>query len=588
MPKEPGKNREAVEIASVAPVEKRGGLIPAWLPLVLAVVTFLAYLPSLDSDFVYDARKEIIEEGFVASLANLPAVLTLKVLGTNLLLGPRPGQLLYLMLLYAVCGAHPFGFHLASILLHAANVALVLVVLARLLPGEGTKRDRWTMRLAATATTLLFALHPIAVEPVAEISYSSTLLVTFFTLVSLLVATAFRAKMSWRALVMGTIGMASVFAAVCCKESGVIAAPLLVVYWFLYSRGEAKRPWFLFLGASVAMTVAFLVARFSLAPQDPQAPGYLGGSFVEVFAIQPPLWAFMMGKLFWPVGLAADYNVADIGGPPLWFSLLFLALVLGAQAGLAMRSRLGAMGVVTFWGGLVTVSNFIPLYHPLADRYLYFPLAGLAIQLLATFLVIRRAWAGAATAVVLVAMLPLLWLTVSRQAVFANEIALWSDAVQVDPRSPLARDYLGAALVAAGRANEGMAQYQAAIALDPDYAGAHTNLGLVLEQKGQLDAAVAEYREALKTAPNQPEGHNDLGQLLLQQGHVDAAVEEFEKALGLSPLLAVAHNNLGVALFQKKRTAEAIAQFEEAVRLNPSYRDAQDNLAKVNAMSAKR
>ena len=146
MPKRSGKNRVGPEVVIAAPKETRGAPtppgLPLWLPLVLAAVTFLAYLPSLGSDFVYDARKEILEEGFVSSLSNLPQVLSLKVLGTSLLLGPRPGQLLYLMGIYAVCGPHPSGFHLASLLLHAANVALLLVVAHAVAAGrrDGARR----------------------------------------------------------------------------------------------------------------------------------------------------------------------------------------------------------------------------------------------------------------------------------------------------------------------------------------------------------------------------------------------------------------------------------------------------------------
>ena len=34
----------------------------AWVPLLLALLTFLVYLPSLNSDFVYDAKTEILDE----------------------------------------------------------------------------------------------------------------------------------------------------------------------------------------------------------------------------------------------------------------------------------------------------------------------------------------------------------------------------------------------------------------------------------------------------------------------------------------------------------------------------------------------
>ncbi len=49
-----------------------------WAPLLLAAVTFFVYWPTLKSDFVYDGHIEILDEGFITSLSNLPAVLSLK------------------------------------------------------------------------------------------------------------------------------------------------------------------------------------------------------------------------------------------------------------------------------------------------------------------------------------------------------------------------------------------------------------------------------------------------------------------------------------------------------------------------------
>ena len=61
----------------------------AGIPFLLALVAFAVYGPSLQSDFASDARLEI-DEGFVTSLSNLPAVFSLKVLGMHLMLSDRP------------------------------------------------------------------------------------------------------------------------------------------------------------------------------------------------------------------------------------------------------------------------------------------------------------------------------------------------------------------------------------------------------------------------------------------------------------------------------------------------------------------
>ncbi len=562
-----------------------------WIALLLAAITFLVYWPSLKSGFVYDARLEILVEGFITSLSNLPAILTLKVLKMNLVLGSRPGQMLYLMLIAAFSGKEPFGYHLCSNLLHATNVALFFVLLWRLIATEitGLTRDnRLKVQLAVAAVTLIFALHPIAVESVSEVSYSSSLLVTFFTLLSLFAAMAFRPENFRSAMITGSMGTLCALAAVTSKESGVTTVALLAVYWFLFRRKEAKLPWFLFLGAASAVTAAFLAVRFLLAPPASTsyslAPwGYLGGSFFQVFLIQPRLWVFMMGKLIWPTHFSADYTPVEHLGLPTAIALPILIAVVLLQGWLAYRSRMGALGVAIYWLGLATVSNFVPLYRPLADRFYYLPLAGVAMQLLALLLMMlewrRGFWM--AVAPLLAALLPLTFLTVIREDVFADEIALWTDTIQASPLSAMAHNNLGTNLSQRGRTNESIIHYQKALEIRPDYAEAHNNLALALFQNGQVDEAMAEFQNALKIDPSYAETHYNLGNILSQKGQLDEAMAEFQKAIDLQPNNAKAHNNLGNMLSKKGQMDAAIIQFKKALEITPDYAEAHYNFGVV-------
>jgi len=530
-------------------------LFQGWVPLLLAAVTFLIYWPSLSSDFVYDARTEIFNEGFITSLSNLPDVLSFKVLGMNLMLAGRPGALLYLMLIAAVCGKAPFGYHLCSNLLHAVNVALLYVLLLRLARAEPTgltKGKEGRIKLAVAAVTLIFAWHPLAVEPVANISYSSDLLVTFFTLAALLAATAFQPDDFRGSAPTGCVGALAAFCAVACKESGVAAAGLLIVYWFLFRRREKREPWLCFLGGATGVTLAFLAARFAFAAPNSDHVDFLGGSFSHVILPQSQLWVFMMGKLFWPVDLSADYAVIDLKCLSVPASLFVLAVVVSLQVWLALKSRLGALGVAVYWLGLSTVSNFIPLYRILGDRFYYLPLAGLVIQLLALLLIILRFREGfwGALAPCFVALLPLGLLTVTREDVFANDFNLWSDTIQVNPYSTIG----------------------------------HAKLADELWDRGQRDEAIGQYQMALEISPGVAEIHNNLGSALFQTGQVDAAIEQFHRTLEIRPSYVYTYYNLGEALLKKGKRNEARAEFEEALRLQPDFAAAQSALAKVEAM----
>lgn len=562
------------------------------VPLLLAAVTFLVYWQSLNSDFVYDARHEILEEGFITSISNLPSVLSLKVLGMNLFLGTRPGQLLYLMLIASICGKEPFGYHLCSNLLHAANVALLFVLLRRLIEKEMpelNERGRLKAQCAAVVVTLAFALHPIAVESVSEVSYSSSLLVAFFTLLALLAATAFRPENTRFALLWGGWGSLCALAAVCCKESGIAAALLLVVYWFLYRRHEAKGPWVLFMSVASAMTATFLAARFLLAPPSPMPLGYLGGSFPHVFLIQPTVWVFMMGQLIWPTHLSADYTLHQAGMPSIWLALVILTAVLMLQIWLITRSQLGALGVAIYWSGLLVVSNFVPLLRFTADRFYYLPLAGVIMQLLSLLIMTLEQERGfwIAVTLLIIALVPFTALTLTRESVFASDSVLWPETLKVSPDSSTANYNVGWDLFQKGDVDGAISYYQKALKTAPNDTEAHSNFGLALLQKGQLADAITQFQDALNSAPNNFIARNNMAVALFQQGQTDEAITQLEKCVKLNPNYAESYYNLGKIFSKSDRMEDAISEYQKALQIDPAHASAHNNLGIIFAHEGK-
>ncbi len=588
---------------------------PAW-PWLLAAITFLVYVPSLSNDFVSDAHLEIAE-GFVTSLTNLPKVLSLQVLGMHLMLSDRPGEMLYLMLNAAFWGKNPFGYHLSSVLLHTANVALLFVLLRRLTRAGETKTlttNPLFIPAALTLATLIFALHPMAVESVSEVSFSSSLLVTFFTLLALLAATLFRTNAGKTALIAGGIGTVCGVAAVFIKESGISIPLVLIVYWFLFRRLENKQPWLLFLGASLVTTATAMATILLFAVSKQLQLDYLGGSFGQVFLIQPQLWVFMMGQLLWPTHLAADYTLADMHLPSTPLAFVILALVVAGQLLLARYSRIGALGAAIYWLGLITVSNFLPLFCIVADRFYYLSLAGVAMQLAAVLLLLARIRSASfVAAIAVLSTFPfLLNLTLKRQAVFANEDALWTDTLQKSPHSSLAHFSWGEAYFERGRLDEAVAEFQQALALNPKNSNALVCIGLIDLRNGQRDAAIAQFQSALEINPQNEDAlsslgtalcgmqrfaegephlraalvlnpddvsaHINLGLALAGQGQPEPAIAELRKALDLDPTSIQAHYELGNLLARSGQPDQAIDQFQDVLKIAPDHFEARTNL----------
>ena len=86
----------------------------------------------------------------------------------------RPLMTIGFSLCYWIFGPSAYGFHLASLLLHAAVVLVLFLLAGRLL------RDP----VAAFVAASLFALHPVHVESVAWISAVTDIEVTLFYLLT--------------------------------------------------------------------------------------------------------------------------------------------------------------------------------------------------------------------------------------------------------------------------------------------------------------------------------------------------------------------------------------------------------------------
>ncbi len=496
-----------------------------------AFLAFVLYLPSLGSGFVYDAQSQILIGDYVHDRAHFADVVTFRVLGHDVLDANRPVQLFSLMVDAALWGKNPFGYHLTSNLLHAAAAGLLCLVLCRLTGAEGSARGHpapGRRRLAAFAGAALFAVHPLLVEPVAEVSSREDVLAAFFVLLALWSAMCFCPSpdkpMHWPAAVC----LVSVVLACGSKETGIVAPASVTLYWLLFRRSDPLRPWIALASGTFAAAGIFMAARFALQPDSSaiflHRPQYLGGSLSMVFSIQPRIWAFLVRMVFWPSGLSADYVPQNITWITLPLAVGILAVFLIGQGVLAWKSRTAALGAAIFWLGLAPVSNFIPIFRPVADRFLYLPLAGLAMTLagLLVWMSSRRSFpALAALAGVLFAALAVLsW---QRQTVFANSLNLWSDTLAKSPYSDTAANNLGWALVEAKSCESALTAFEKALNLTQGRKGdAWAGAAVAMEALGRRSDAETALANAIAAEPIY--GNPDQLQSALMMNHENLAI----------------------------------------------------------------
>ncbi len=464
---------------------------------VLAAITLAVFSSSLTADFVYDARMQILTDTFIHDWRNWPAVLTGRVLAMDVLDFNRPAMLASLMLDAAVWGRNPFGFHLTSVLLHVANVILFWWLIREVTGAEEQPNKAFSALLAA----LVFAVHPIVTEAVCEPTFREDLLVVFFSLSAPVLAMghdpATPGYDRWRAL--GCI--ASCLLAIGSKEAGIVTPMLLAAFWWLFRRGEPGRFWGVAIGGATLMVVAFLTARFLLEPTPSKIfetkPEYPGGSLAQAMLIEPRILALYAQLILFPVNLCADYGLLSVGHLPLPVALLLLAAIAVAATLSARHDRRLLFAYALILLPLVPVANLIPIYRPAADRYLYMPMAGVALTVAclldAPWLAGREPLRRRALVVGLAAVALLGLVCMERQRVWPSSLALWDDSYRKNPTSFTNAAGLGEALREADRLPEAEQFTREAIRLSDGQRGdVWATLALILDaQRRPAEAAEA-------------------------------------------------------------------------------------------------
>src|SRR2546428_992711 len=217
--------RERREPVPSALPQRRG----FWLvPALIALVTFAAFLPVLQNQFVnWDDQKNFLDNPHYRGLGWAH----LRWMWTTHMGHYIPLTWMTLGLDYLLWGMNPFGYHLTSLLLHAANAVVFFFVVRRILtlalPSPSERGD--ALAVSAGVAALVFAIHPLRVESVAWATERRDVLSgLFYLLTILLYLRASERGERGRGWYWGTVGLFS-----CALLSKAIAVSVPVVLLIL-------------------------------------------------------------------------------------------------------------------------------------------------------------------------------------------------------------------------------------------------------------------------------------------------------------------------------------------------------------------
>ena len=535
---------------------------------IIVLVAILAYLPSICGGFVLDDNLFVTENDLIRTPDGLH-----KLWCTTESQDYWPMTNTTFWIEWRLWETNPIGYHVTNLILHVVEALLIWVILRKMtIPG-------------ALLAAMVFALHPVNVESVAWIAQRKNMMSMLFFLLSILwylkieilspLASRPSPLLYWLSLASFVLAMLS-------KGSAVVLPVLLLgIFWWLRSltRRDLLRmaPFFLLAVVLTGVNIWFQTHGEHIEFRNAGfAERLLGAGCV--------VW-FYLYKALLPLDLAFIYPRWHIEvGNPLWWLPLLAALIVTA---VLWRYRKGWSRPLLFaWGffcvSLLPVMGFTYTgfmeYSLVADHYQHIAIIGVIALAAAGWSIWhqrarnRADWATTAVAVVVIGTLA--FLTWQQSGIYHNAIRLYQATLQKNPGCWLAHNNLGAVLADAGRPQEAIEHYQQALLLKPDYVETHNNLGVVLANAGRLQEAIEHYEQALRLKPDYADVHNNLGLALVNAGRLQDAIEHYEQALRLKPDYVEVHNNLGVALAKAGRLQEAIEHYEQALRLKPDYTDA--------------
>ena len=558
--------------------------------LIFSVVGFALYSNTFDSPFVFDDIARI-EENQSIRITELSAANLIDTAFGKQAAKTRPIGNVTFALNYYFHQYNLEGYHLVNITIHIlAGIFLFIFIQTTLnLPLLKTEVDHTFM--VAFFAALLWLVHPIQTQSVTYIvQRMNSMAALFYILAFWLYVKGRLAVQSGRKWVwLGSAALAWIFALG--SKQNAVTLPFFVFLYEWYFFQDLSVDWvkrklkFVFLVILVFGLISLLYLGSDPLERLSSIRDFANKEFTlsERIMTQFRVVIHYISLIFFPhpsrLNLDYDFPLSNSLISPMTtlpsavviVGLVWLALYL------AKRQRLISLCLLWFLGNLVIESSVIPLAIIFEHR-LYLPsMLFCLIPVILFFRYIKPNWLATVLLCAVVTLFSV-W-TYQRNAVWQNELSLWSDVVKKSPNKARPHLNLGQSLSEKGSIAEAAQQYRQALRINPRYAMAHFNLANVLQQQGSHAEAIKHYSTAIQIEPGFIAAHNNLGLALAKQGKRKEAIKHYLEILKIDPTNAKVHSNIGVALTEQGETDQAISHFQQALTIDPADAETHYNLA---------
>jgi len=478
----------------------------------------------------------------------------------------------------------PTGYHVTTIVLHVIGSLLLWALLDRMrVPG-------------AWLSSLIFAIHPVAVESVAWVSETkNTLSLPLFLLSCLCWVSQDDERASGRRAWLYGLSILFFLLAMLAKTS-MVGLPVLLLLHAWWKRGAVTLQDV--IRAAPFFLISFVLGIITIQYQHGRAIGaekILVGGVASRIATAGMAVLFYLKQIVWPVPLLPIYPRWEVDPPKAWQFLAWPVIAaaaawLWANRGTADRpgwGRHALFGLGFFLLMVLPVLGFVTISYMritwVADHFIYLPMIGVIALIGAAATRWYERSTSSAQPLILAGgaiVLATCGLLSFRYAnAWASEDALWTHTLKINNNAWQAHNRLGAKKFSRGDIEGGYYHFTQSTKLRPDLGETHNNLGSALSAKGRLNEAIKEFTEACRLTPHVPAMHVNLANSLFQAGRFAEASEKFLTLLEKEPKNPALLNNYAVTLYKLGNKEAAVLYFRKALELNPNLKDAREGLA---------
>ena len=507
----------------------------------------------------------------------------------------------------------PFVNHLMNLLYFILLCLLLYEVLAKIFPQHEGKK--WFQSLPFIAA-LLFAMHPIHTEVVANVKGRDEIFAMLGAVAALWCSLKYIDTRKWYWLVISFLAFTfGIFS----KENTITFLAVLPLSIYYY-KNEKKRTadYFITLIPLVLGSVFFIWARYKAlgAMMQPDMTSnilnnpYVHSTRAQQIATVLITWGIYLKLLFFPHPLTHDYyphqiTITDFSNPLVWLILVGCIALVGYAIWKLRKKTVPAFGILYFIITFSITSNLLfNVGTFMNERFVFMASAGFTL-LVGWWLYLLSTTSLPAlqkTAVGLTALICLLFgiKTFTRNFTWMDDFTLFLTDVNTSENSIKCNISAGGSYLQLWKKShkdsdkfKSYKYLEKALKLDDHALNAYLLLSELAYLDENADLAFQAARNATLIDPENPQGQNLLNQAiqkqkadeldpvnkLLDEGKVDEAWREVNAILEKDPDNIVAKNVKGNVLGRGYgRLDDAIKLFEEIVAENPEFSSSWENM----------